>query len=154
MGTRSITVVSERWQADQEYKPVATIYRHWDGYPEGHGVDLASFLDGLVLVNGIGSDMPEKFANGPGSLAAQLVSFLQEQGHNPNLCEHGSVMGQEYEYHVRCDYFGENAITVEVLDGPMTFFGMGGEECTNSVFKGTVAEYCAWVKKPAEAEAN
>ena len=34
------------------------MYRQFDGYPSGHGVELAQFLAGMVIVNGFQSDDP------------------------------------------------------------------------------------------------
>lgn len=151
MGTRSLTVVKSKWNADDEWATNATIYRHWDGHPESHGKDIAMFLDGLHLVNGIGQKMPERYANGVGRLAAQLVCFLQEGGHDPDLMSSGAVCGQEYEYHLLCN---SQKLTIEmaVYDGPMTFFGGGGENCTNEVFRGTVAEYAEWIEAAVAAD--
>ena len=35
---------------------IVDIYSHWDGYPEGLGVKLASYLDGYHIVNGLGRE--------------------------------------------------------------------------------------------------
>ena len=34
-------------------KPVCNMYRQFDGYPTGHGAELAEFLNGGRLVNGL-----------------------------------------------------------------------------------------------------
>ena len=51
MGTRSL-VVFENSDGDE----VCVVYRQYDGYPEGRGKELVSFLDGRALVNGFGLD--------------------------------------------------------------------------------------------------
>ena len=44
MGTRSLTFVYE------DNKPIVNMYRQFDGYPEGHGQELADFLlSGAVI---------------------------------------------------------------------------------------------------------
>jgi len=48
MSTRSITRVFE---GDEE---IACLYRHHDGYPSGHGKDLAEFVASKRIVNGLG----------------------------------------------------------------------------------------------------
>lgn len=79
MGTRSNTVVRERYGANAEFKPILNMYGQMDGYPSGHGLALAGFLTGLKIVNGIGLNKPEqRIANGPGCLAAQLVAHFKE----------------------------------------------------------------------------
>ncbi len=50
-----------------------------DGYPSGHGADLAAFLSDRVLVNGFGTDTPAKASNGVGCMAASLVMALKEE---------------------------------------------------------------------------
>ena len=53
-----------------------------DGYPDGHGQELADFLTGFQVVNGIGGDDEinyPKLANGLGCLAAQTIAHLKRQ---------------------------------------------------------------------------
>ncbi len=50
MGTRALTFV---YDGD---KPIVNLYRQYDGYPTGHGAELAQFLDGFKIVNGIGAE--------------------------------------------------------------------------------------------------
>ena len=52
MGTRSLTFVYEDTGDGQE--PVMCMYRQYDGYPSGHGAELAEFLMPFKLVNGYG----------------------------------------------------------------------------------------------------
>ena len=54
------------------------IYNHYDSYPEGLGLDLAKFTRDFRVVNGLGSDLPDKIANGMGCLAAQLVANMKD----------------------------------------------------------------------------
>ena len=51
MGTRSLTVFN-----DEDGKEIAVMYRQFDGYPSGHGTELAEFLAGKKMVNGFNSD--------------------------------------------------------------------------------------------------
>lgn len=140
MGTRCITEVRTRFDARHEFQTVAVIYRHWDGYPTGHGKDLFAFLNGLEIVNGVsvGRPMPQRYANGPDRMAAQLVCHLQEGGHNPALLADCGPCGQEFHYRIDADF--EN-VTISVFDGPMTAFGMGGEGCDNLIFRGSVENF-------------
>ena len=86
MGTRSLTRVIPRQKglsyADGHLHPeksVVNIYRQYDGYPEGHGQDLAEFLSEFIIVNGFSpGSQDKKVANGTGCLAAQLVEYLKE----------------------------------------------------------------------------
>ena len=54
------------------------IYNHYDSYPEGLGLDLAKFMRDFRVVNGLGSDLPDKIANGMGCLAAQLIANMKD----------------------------------------------------------------------------
>lgn len=77
MGTRSNTVVRERWDAEHDFRPVVNIYRQMDGYPSVQGKAIAQYLTGLTVVNGIGLAETKRIANGAGDLAAQLVVVLK-----------------------------------------------------------------------------
>ncbi len=73
MGTRSLTYVM-----DDRRKKLLCMYRHMDGYPSGHGEELAEFLRPITLCNGVplGADNSKK-ANGAGCLAAQIVAHFK-----------------------------------------------------------------------------
>ena len=76
MGTRSITrVIDNDWGHET---PLVTIYRQYDGYPEGHGRDLAEFITSRRFVNGISGD-PTKVFNGAGCFAAALITYLKAE---------------------------------------------------------------------------
>jgi hypothetical protein len=79
MGTRSLTHIKDDvWEDGQQPGPtIVTIYRQMDGYPSGHGKELAKFLAGRTIVNGFGSGTPGKASNGMGCLAATLVGHLK-----------------------------------------------------------------------------
>lgn len=105
MGTRSLTYVF-----DNE-TPVVCMYRQFDGYPTGHGSELAAFLDGFEVVNGFNEKKP-KLANGMGCLAAQMIAFFKVGvgGFYLEPVELGQDVCQDYEYHVYRD-------KVKILDG-------------------------------------
>ncbi len=145
MGTRSITVVTSQWDVKDDVMHNATIYRHWDGYLDGHGRWLANFLEDAVVTNGQ-IDGAKNF-NGPGRLASGIVAAMQEAGQNPDLMKQGAVCGQEFEYHVHVMYGDKGGeVTIRVLDGPITMFGGGGEECTTEIFSGTVKEFDIFIQ--------
>ncbi len=148
MGTRCITEIRSRWEGKEEYKQLAVIYRHWDGYLSGHGQDLFNFLDSVKIINGIRGNEKGRFANGPGRLAAMLVYDLHKDGHNPDLIGSVQDCGQEYHYVIDVDYGREGGtVSITVYDGPMTAFGLGGEDCTNKIFNGSIKEYGEFIKK-------
>jgi hypothetical protein len=84
MGTRSLTHVY-----DGDGKTVLlTMYRQYDGYPTGHGAELAEFIAPIEIRNGLPcGDMTAMnprpaIANGMGCLAAQIVAkFKDAPGH-------------------------------------------------------------------------
>jgi len=109
MGTRSLTHVYH------DDKVILTLYRQFDGYPEGLGLDLAKFLDGFVVVNGFGIKNPEKCANGMGCLAAQLVCHLKDGVGNVYIYPVESKdCDEEYVYHIRHEE--GIGLTIEIRD--------------------------------------
>ncbi len=143
MSTRGLTIVRSRWNESQ-FENDAVIYRHHDSYPEEHGKTLCDFLQGLELINGIPSDPPGRFANGPGRLAAQLVCHLQSAGHDSSLQLSTDPCGQEFEYYINCD-MNRLSISIEVYTGPVMAFGCGGGKCKKQIFTGTVQGFTNWV---------
>jgi len=75
MSTRSLTVLQDSWE---EHEEIAVMYRQMDGYPEGHGKDLADFLKGMRITNGM-SVSTDKTANGGDCLAAQIVAHFKTE---------------------------------------------------------------------------
>jgi len=78
------------------------MYRHFDGYPSGHGADLADFLHDGKVVNGIPSGDKSKVFNGMSCLAAQMVAHFKDGPGNiylypPKLDQD---VWQDYEYHL------------------------------------------------------
>lgn len=132
MGTRSLTYVYETYKNDKGQpvsEPLVCMYRQFDGYPSGHGADLAEFLNGMTVVNGLGLEENRKVANGMGCLAAQLVAFFKDGPGGFYL--HKPVLGrddwQEFEYHVYADKvvvvnIGSNNDNV-MFDGSWADFG-------------------------------
>lgn len=123
MGTRSLThIVSNEFGKEQI---LCTIYRQYDGYPGGHGADIALFLDSKHLVNGISGD--RAVFNGAGDLAAQLVTILKRgaRGTASDISdgiEPGGIYlttpgakdhGEEYTYTVTARDFEEITLKVE-----------------------------------------
>ena len=83
MATRAMISIAKREEgvsfSEEPNQTIVDIYHHWDGYPEGLGVILASYLDDKRVVNGIGSkDDEDRIFNGMGCLAASLVAELKD----------------------------------------------------------------------------
>ena len=98
MSTRSVIRFVKREEgvsfSEHPERIEVQVYKHYDGYPSGHPVELAKFLNGFSIVNGLGMDT-NKMANGLGCLAAQYVAaFKMVPGdlymENPDT-EHGDL---------------------------------------------------------------
>jgi len=122
MGTRSLTYVYDN------KIPVVCMYRQFDGYPSGHGQELADFLFGGKLVNGIPFGSKEKLFNGMGCLAAQMVAAFKEEAGGFYLIstDKNHDSDQEYEYHIFEDnvivYSGYSKENNILFNGPWTDF--------------------------------
>ena len=111
MGTRSLTFV---YDGDV---PVINIYRQYDGYPSGHGHELAQFLDSKNLVNGY-CEQNSFDANGMGCLAAQLIVQLKHGVGGIYIYPVSSTdCFQDYEYHVYEDKVIVKDPTAVIFEG-------------------------------------
>lgn len=72
MGTRSQTKILH-----EDGTVLLNMYRQYDGYPWGHGIELFRFLENLKIVNGLGVDTTN-VANGMGCLAAQMILYFKD----------------------------------------------------------------------------
>lgn len=99
MGTRSLTFVYDGNDA------MINMYRQFDGYPSGHGLELSEFLNSFEeITNGYAFDDQRKIANGMGCLAAQLIAnFKTGVGGFYIYPVTTNDCGQEYEYHIYQD---------------------------------------------------
>lgn len=102
MGTRSLTRIME--VIDNKKEKLVTMYCQMDGYPTGHGLDLAEFLESGKIVDGIKLSETNKVFNGIGCLAASMIAHFK-RGTGSIYIYNNKVKdaGQNYEYHVICD---------------------------------------------------
>lgn len=132
MGTRSLTRVIE------DRKTLVCMYRQMDGYPSGHGQELAEFLHGIQMVNGIGKEKP-RIANGYSCLAAQLVAhFKTEPGSIYLYPADTEDAGQEYEYEIH-GKFGNPP-------PPPVVKVYSASKRRKKLFEGSPAELMVWIK--------
>ena len=128
MGTRSLTFVYE------DKTPILNMYRQFDGYPSGHGQELADFLLSGKMVNGIPVGEKQLFFNGMGCLAAQMIAnFKKGAGGFYIYPVDSNDCWQEYEYHIWED-------TVRVTD------------TENILFEGSWEDFEAFCLQPVDAE--
>ena len=105
MATRAMISIAKREEgvsfSEAPNKTIVYIYHHWDGYPEGLGATLASYLNDKRIVNGIGNkDNEDLIFNGMGCLAASLVAELKDGPGNVYIesrNQHGWI---DYNYYI------------------------------------------------------
>ena len=119
MGTKSLTRVIETWNDEKTNKlkkqTLVCMYRQFDGYPSGMGSDLAEFLNGGKLVNGISLAETERVFNGMGCLAAQLVAHFKNGAGGYYLYPTNTKDAwQDYEYEII--QHEEDPIQLKVLE--------------------------------------
>ena len=121
MGTRSLTFVYEDGHPGESTPKLVCMYRQYDGYPTGHGAELAEFL-------------LKGEHNGMGCLAASMIAhFKKSIGGFYIYPVDSEDCGQEYEYHI-----SENSVTIFEM-------GYTGEN-KKVIFDGTykeLKEYCS-----------
>jgi hypothetical protein len=156
MGTRSLTFVYD----GQE--PIINMYRQYDGYPTGHGAELAEFLAPFTLVNGLGINETRKVANGMGCLAAQLVSNFKDGAGGFYLYPTSAVdCGQDYEYHIFDNvltFLDEDGIErrtkelrIAITNRGCNFFGLTQSDTNERIFEGNLAEFTEFCKEKETA---
>jgi hypothetical protein len=115
MGTRSLIHFKE------DGKTFCTVYRQFDGYPSGRGLELAEWLSNITVVNGLTGD-GKHVANGLGCLAAQWIAhekdgpggiYMVPPGKEPDL--------EEYTYDVDVN-FDTRQVTLRCFDGDEKVF--------------------------------
>lgn len=77
----------------------ATFFRQSDGYPTGHGSELAEILAPMKVASGITGNAVEemgKTANGMGCLAAQVVAKMKDRVGSIYLCPAGWEVDYQY----------------------------------------------------------
>ena len=124
MATRAKIHIARREEgvsfSEKPEKVMVSIYNHYDGYPEGLGVKLASYLDDYKIVNGLGREGDTLF-NGLGCMAASIIAELKDGPGNvyiedPNK-PHTWI---DYEYYVWGDDYKD--IWISIFDGSECIF--------------------------------
>ena len=138
MGTRSLTFVY-----DEDGRTIISMYRQYDGYPSGHGKELAEFLEPITMVNGIGMTPDGTvIANGPGCLAAQMVAHFKDGPGGIYINPTTAVdCGQDYEYHIATHGEGVGlTITCHRIEDLRPFR-------RKKIFDGSIEEFKAFCEK-------
>jgi hypothetical protein len=152
MGTRSLTFVYDSYKMNigkLVHEPIINFYRQYDGYPTGHGAELAEFLTGGKMTNGLRFGDEGKFFNGMGDLAAQLVAhFKQEAGGFYLYPVTAKDCGQDYEYHI---YNIDGEFKIIVMDCGYNMFGLTTDETYAEIFNGSLSEFVEFCKEKETA---
>lgn len=141
MGTRSLTIVHDG--LEKTSPRIIKMYRQMDGYPSGHGMQLAELLSEFTVVNGIGLADNRKIANGTGCLAAQIVAHFKDGAEGfylepPMPKGKPGDSGEEYIYNVFADTFNTEAGI------KLSCYDVYGKK---EIFNGTPAEFVAKYSK-------
>jgi len=130
MGTRSLTFIREK----QDKENSINIYKQYDGYPDGYGLELAEFLNRYTIVNGYSSNDERVIANGVACLIAQFIAeFKKEVGGLYVYPIKDRDCGQEYEYHISVDDENNN-VEIKVIKS-------GWQTKDKTIFKGSPIEF-------------
>ena len=148
MGTRSLTKVITTWEdtnGKKQRKPITCMYRQYDGYLEGHGQELAEWLSGYTLVNGIPSDKSEPMFNGMDCLAAQMFAHFKD-GAGGIYCMHpdSEDCWEEYLYEIS---EGQHGSYEGIL---LTVYEIGHESGAAEIFHGTPEELLTKIEEHVE----
>ena len=123
MATRAMISVAKREEgvsfSEIPNKTIVDIYHHWDGYPEGLGVTLASYLNGYHIVNGMGRENDNLF-NGIGCMAASIVAELKDGPGDVYIEPRESHSWIDYHYYIWGDYY--KSIWISIFDGNECIF--------------------------------
>ena len=140
MGTRSLTFVYEESKSGEKPEAIINMYRQYDGYPSGHGAELAEFL----------SSSKERYFNGMGCLAASLIAnFKQSPGGFYIHPVSQKNCGQDYEYHI---YNIDGEFKIEVYYCGCNMFGNSGDpEDVEFVFNGSLPKFIEFCKEKETA---
>lgn len=137
MGTRSSYRVIETVRNDNGKKtrtPFFSLYVQFDGYPNGHPLDVAKWLSEGTVVNGFGLNEAKKLIfNGAGCLAAQLIKKLKT-GPGGVYVQPLKERGKSWE-----EYLYD--IIVDFDDKDIKFIAYKNHEIPKKFFEGTPFEF-------------
>ena len=154
MGTRSLTRIFSTYQDEKKNKQVkiqlVNMYRQYDGYPEGHGSELAEFLNSGKVVNGIGANEQQRVFNGAGCLAAQMIAHFKD-GAGGFYIEPITAKncGQEYEYEIIVNY-DTHEVTLKCIEVGYIDSKGNYKSGKKTLFEGKPSDFEQFLEKRAE----
>ena len=141
MGTRSLTKVITTWKdtkGKKQRRPITTMYRQYDGYFDGHGKELAEWLSGYTIVNGIPMDKSEPMFNGIDCLAAQMFAHFKD-GAGGIYCMHPDAEDVFEDYLYEIEEVGKDIL--------ITVYEMGFEDGGTYLLQATPEELLTKIEK-------
>ena len=155
MGTPSLTRVIETWKDDngkEKKELLVTMYRQYDGYPSGHGDELASFINSGRVVNGIGMGDTGSVFNGAGCFAAQMISHFKGDSAGGFYIYSNKTKdaGQNYEYHVLINFHTKKITMICFEQGYISKSGNYVDK-KRKLFEGTADEFAKYLESEKES---
>ena len=142
MSTPSVTILKNlvlNWESNQmEEETIATFYRHWDGYPSCHAVDIAN---SLIVAS---RTKPEHIDFSGASVERDI---LNNRKVDIEFIGEDNVPSASYTYVVTGAYDnfgGKVSIGAEEYLSRINIKVYEGDENGNLVFEGGAAECLAW----------
>ena len=146
MGTRSTITFCEK--INDEIQPLVSIYQQYDGYLEGVGKDLCTWLSKMTILNGYSfyDRYSDDVANGVGCLVAQYIRNIKPHIGDTYIIPMDSSQDDiDYNYKIIFDSYGKEpcnaakVATVMVNNWGRDYF-----------FTGTPKELLAYIDKQNE----
>ena len=146
MGTRSTITFCEK--INDEIQPLVSIYQQYDGYLEGVGKDLCTWLSKMTILNGYSfyDRYSDDVANGVGCLVAQYIRNIKPHIGDTYIIPMDSSQDDiDYNYKIIFDSYGKepcNAAKVATV--------MVNKWGRDYFFTGTPKELLAYIDKQNE----
>lgn len=148
MGTRSTITFCEK--INDGIQPLVSIYQQYDGYLEGVGKDLCTWLSKMTILNGytLHHKYNDDVANGIGCLVAQYIRNKKLHIGGTYIIPMDSLQeGIDYNYKIIFDAYGkEPCNAAEVATIMVNNWGK------DNFFTGTPKELLIYIEKQKEEE--
>ena len=145
MGTRSLTKVITTWEDEsgkKQRKPITCMYRQYDGYLDGHGLELAEWLSGYTIVNGIPlRESKSNLFNCLDCLAAQMFAHFKTEA-GGIYCMHPDTEDVFEDYLYEIEEVGKDIL--------ITVYEMGFEDGGTYLLQATPEELLTKIEENVE----
>lgn len=110
---------------NKDFVEYARVYKHWDGYPDGFGLDIAKFIKDIKIPKGVSHK--ENTAAGVGCLIAQFIANFKK--------EVGDIYVESLMYEINdCSfYYHISVVNEDIIVGIFDYK-------KNNIFTGSPAE--------------